>query len=75
MLQYSGTDLRSNRLVVEAAVTNCGVALVYANRTLKANKEIVLAAIKNNPEALRYATNEDLFKDQDVEKSVSKTWR
>jgi hypothetical protein len=47
-LQYASDDLKADKEVVLAAVTQNGNALQYASEDLKADKEVVLAAVTQN---------------------------
>lgn len=49
-------DLSSR--IVEAAVTQNGLALRYASARCRSNRDVVAAAVENDPGALRYAAQE-----------------
>ena len=57
-LQYASPELKADKEVVMAAVTNNGNALQYASPELKADKEVVMATVTNNGFALRFASPE-----------------
>ena len=58
-------ELKADKEVVIAAVSNDGNALEYASNTLKADKEVVLAAVSNNGNALELSSAE-LQNDPDI---------
>lgn len=64
-LAYVSEELRNDKDVVLAAVSNYGYALEYASKELCADKEVVLAAVRDNGYALEYASKE-LRADKDV---------
>jgi hypothetical protein len=45
LLQYASEDLKSDREIVLAAVTQRGWSLKYASDALKADRDIVLVAV------------------------------
>ena len=56
VLQFVGSELRSNKAFVEKAVRKDGLALQYADPELRTNVDIVSAAVEQNGMALCYAT-------------------
>ena len=57
-LQYATEELRGDREIVMAAVTQNGWALQFATEALRGDREIVMAAVTQNWRALRHATEE-----------------
>jgi len=55
LLHFASDEIKSDRKVVLAAVTQFGSALEYASEELKNDREIVLAAVTQNGNALVYA--------------------
>ena len=64
-LMYASQELRADKEVVLAAVTQNGDALGYASDEPRADKEVVLAAVARNAGALKFASPE-LHADRDV---------
>ena len=56
-LVYAAEELKADRAVVLAAVTQDGYALRYASQ-YKANRAVVLAAVQQNGSALEFASEE-----------------
>ena len=54
----ASNELRHNREIVLAAVTQNGYSLQYASNELQNDREIVLAAVTQDGYALHYASNE-----------------
>ena len=46
MFQYVSQDLKADKEVALAAVSECGEALEYASSELRADKEVVLTALE-----------------------------
>jgi hypothetical protein len=54
-LGYASENLRNNRVLVLAAVTQNGFTLQYASKDLRADPEVVKAALNNCPRASQFA--------------------
>ena len=72
LLNYPPPQLKRDREVVLAAVSNAGEALQYASDELKKDREVVLAAVSNVGRALQYASKE-LNSDPEVRLTAEKS--
>ena len=57
-LEFASDELRADREVVLAAVSQHGFALQYASDALRDDAEVVLAAVKMDGVALKFASDE-----------------
>ena len=64
-LRFASEELRNDRDVVKAAVSNKDQSLLYASEDLKSDKEIVMIAMNKNVSSLYYAS-EKLQNDKDL---------
>merc|ERR1719276_793938 len=54
-MKYTDDDLKADKEIVLAAVSNKGDALQHASDSLKEDREVVKAAVSNNGSALKFA--------------------
>ena len=59
-LYYASEQLRDDKEVVLAAVSNKGLIFKYASKRLRADEEVARAAINNYKDAIEYISDEAL---------------
>lgn len=57
-LAFASDELKRSRIVVRAAVGQCGLSLLHADQKHKNNAKTVLIAVKQNGAAIEYASTE-----------------